>query len=514
MDKGCRVARAGEDTGCDHGRRYVRVAYPELEGVYVPFAHHNCVHNQLTAIHNRVCGAVPKPSQRGLRRLRRQAWRLLKFLPCVTPDDWYVLPQYYSGQKRAKYTRATDQVLQAGGTTRRDAGISMFVKMEKLSPSKENPDPRAIQFRDPRFCVDVARFLKPVEHHLYQMRGDGVEFPASRLIGKGLNQVQRAELLRKKMARFSNPIVMSLDCSRFDMHVAKELLQIEHLVYLQMCPDDWFAQLLEWQLRNFGRSAQGVEYVAEGRRMSGDMNTALGNCLLMVLMVSAWLRGRKYDMLDDGDDCLVILEADDEQWARETVGPTFLEFGHEIKIENVATSIHDVTWCQSSVIEFAAGKFKFVRDWRKVLSTSLVGTKFFTSGGGRRKLVNTIGLAELVLNLGVPVLQEFALALLRNADTNQQLDLSDTMSMYHRLGPELKLFNLRQLERLSPQEVTDEARISFSRAFGLSPAEQVAIERRLQCWTFSMEGGVQMPDEWDVPQWIRDAAYSPEAYPL
>jgi hypothetical protein len=48
------------------------------------------------------------------------------------------------------------------------------------------------------------------------------------------------------------------------------------------------AELLKWQLQNkgFARTIDGlIKYSVEGCRMSGDMNTALGNCTIMCALV-------------------------------------------------------------------------------------------------------------------------------------------------------------------------------------------------------------------------------------
>lgn len=284
-----------EDTGCDHTRRWVRIGDPGLN-TWTPFMHHDCQHNQVIALHNRVLGAVPLPTPEGLAALRKQAKAIGKLLPKVGPRGWYAMPNSYTGNKRAKYIQAVERVLD-GGLLRKDAGVKMFVKGEKLNPKKNNPDPRAIQFRDPKYCVALARYLKPLEHALYELKGDGVTLPASRVIGKGLSQYGRAELLHNKMQMFKRARVLSLDAARFDQHVDIELLKIEHSVYMMMCYHPEFKKLLQWQLVNHGRSSRGIKYVAKGKRMSGDLNTALGNCLLMVIMVSTFMKGKHYDIL-------------------------------------------------------------------------------------------------------------------------------------------------------------------------------------------------------------------------
>lgn len=508
----CKVATIPEDTGSDHGRRFIRLARPDVDGTYVPFAHHDCTHNQLIALRNRVLGEVPRPSEDGLKALRKQAWRLLRHLPRVSPDDYFVLPMSYTGAKRAKYWTATERVLENGGINQSDAKVKMFVKFEKLAPKKLNPDPRAIQFRDPKYCVEVARFLKPIEHYLYSMCGGGRDLPNSRVIGKGLSSGQRASLLKHKLDQFESPVILSLDASRFDQHVDAELLKLEHMIYKGMCPDAWFAELLSWQLHNKGISSTGFRYSAYGKRMSGDMNTALGNCVLMVLMVSTFMRGRKYDLLDDGDDCLLIVEEELLEWVLENVEPVFLTYGMEIKIEHIAREMAEVEWCQSHPIEYAPEQWKFVRDPYKVCSTSLSGTKYFTSEGARRKLVNTIGMAELALNLGVPVLQEYALALMRNAGTDEVLNLQESDGMYHRVKFELRALNIKHLCKLDPSPISAEARISFAAAFGMEVSRQLELEEFFKRWSFEISGGVEMPEEWDVARWVRDPAFSPEAY--
>lgn len=490
-----------EDEGVDHKRKYVSIARFQDEAIPTFVAHYDCVHNQEVALRNRVLGDVPPPTSSGLERLRKQVKKIKKLLPCVIPNDYGVMPAMYSGMKRRRYERAEEQVLESG-VTKSDAKVKMFVKFEKIEMAKINPDPRAIQFRSPKYCVELARYLKPCEHLLYNLTGDGRVLPSTRVIGKGLSSTERATLLVRKMQAFDDPRIVSIDASRFDQHVSLEMLELEHSIYLHMCPDPWFQTLLSWQLVNYGVSSKGIRYVARGRRMSGDMNTALGNCLLMVVMVSTFMRGRKYDILDDGDDCLVILESGDLPWLQKEIGPAFLEFGHEIKVENVAAIPEGVQWCQSRPVQYKPGKWKFVRNVWKVLGSSLIGSKYFTSTGARAKLVNTIGMAELVLNLGIPVLQEYALALMRNAATDEFIDFQEADPMYYRVHRELSRMNLKQLTRLDPAPITRVARESFWLAFGIEPSRQIQLEDRIRSWRFSLEGlseGPPMVDkEWGL----------------
>lgn len=508
-------------TGDPHRRRYVRLASIDHQRVFVPFVHENCPHNQYRALRNRVLAETPTPTAKGLSAIATVRAEMERLLPHVPADDWYVFPQYYSGMKRQKYERATDSVLSRGGAVASDAGVTLFVKCEKLSPEKNpDPDPRAIQFRNPRFCADIARFLKPMEHRLYEFCGDGKVFPPSRCIGKGLNSVERAKLLVGKAARFKNPRFIGLDISRFDMHQHLLLLLQEHAVYKHMNKDPHFARLLHMQLVNRGRS-EWYRYKVQGKRMSGDMNTALGNCILMLLYVAAFchveLKLDLWDILDDGDDAILIVEECEVERLLARVTSFFEELGQKVKVESVADNLDEVEWCQSHPIEVSRGCRKFVRNPFKVMSAALVGTSFRTSQRRRAALVHTIGQAELVLNMGVPVLQEYALALIRNARTEETVQLSEsdgaTSAVYHRVRRELKLFGLRSLKRLEPSPIQPCARESFTRAWGVSYDDQIVIERALQAWNFSLSGDRYVGQDRDPVTWVRDIS-QPELYPL
>jgi hypothetical protein len=249
--------------------------------------------------------------------------------------------------------------------------------------------------------------------------------------------------------------------------------------------------------------------------MSGDMNTALGNCLLMILMVSTFMAGRDYDLLDDGDDCLLIIEAEDLPWVESNISEAFLSFGHEIKVENVASKMEEVQWCQSRPVMYKPGHYKFVRDVDKVVSASLIGGKYVDSDKSRRKLINTIGMGELILNLGVPVLQSYAMSLMRNADT-PDIIVADEVDdgLYFRVHRELRRMNLKQLVRVDPQPITIQARLSFAAAFNMDISKQLSLEKFFDSWRFPITGCEFLPPELDVHTWLTSIIHSPEVAPI
>jgi len=231
----------------------------------------------------------------------------------------------------------------------------------------------------------------------------------------------------------------------------------------------------------------------------------------MLIMVGAFMWDLKhdYDMLDDGDDCLLIIEEADLPWVQANCFNAFREFGMTIKVESLATTPEQVEWCQSQPIHLGGDRWKFVRNWQKVLSCDLAGTKWLGAMHCRARLLQTIGLCELVLNQGVPVLQEYALALLRNAGDAKPLSPTAT-TLWHRVRHEIKALNLKQITKVNPAEITVEARVSFEEAFGVDVTMQLHMEEALRAWTFEIDGDRRESLHFDLQRWESRRMSRPE----
>lgn len=515
IDDGCAITRIPIPHDDEHKRLLVRVAIP-AEG-YQPTVHYDCTHNQVQGIRNRVIGVVPKPTSEGLRLMRKGAHGITRFLLPTSPDDIFALSKRHGGAKGARYAAAADDYL-SFGLDKSDSNIKMFIKPERFDPtSKENPDPRAIQFRGAKYCVALAQYLRPIEEQIYQFDAASDGVPRSRNVAKGLNCVARAALLYEKSKNFSNPYYITMDASRFDKHVSVAHLRMEHGVYLSSNPDKGFASLLAKQLINKCYTGSGVCYTTTGRRMSGDMNTAIGNIVIMISMIIAYcrhhLRLLKWDCIDDGDDFIIIIEKEDVSRFCADVSRIFLTFGMEMKVDPPVSGLHEVEFCQSKVIEFSPGGFKFIRDYRKVISHSTSGVRNWTNRTFRDKTINAVGICELVMNLGVPVLQEYALALIRNTSGSKDPMKYATSGMQAKITRELANLGIRDASRIKPKPVQQCARESFEIAYGLSVYEQILLENKFRSWTFSLEAPQLYGVEWDASDWTGSMSTS-EVYRL
>lgn len=445
--------------------------------------HSSCPCNELLGIRNRVLMEVPPTDPAVLQEAYSVARSMARWIGPKspwTPDRWVTR---YSGLKRRNYENAIID-LGADPFKRQDRNISAFVKLEKLLDATK--DPRIIQCRGPRFNLELGNFLKAIEDRLYNVQGTGRMkrwLPTGRLIAKGLNMTKRAKLIISKFDQTPRCVVYSLDCSRFDAHVSQEMLRVEHSVYNRVFRSKHLKRILKMQLVNNCYTTSGMHYVCPGGRMSGDMNTALGNCVLMVIMLAVIMKRlgftpSMWQMLDDGDDCLLFIQQTHEPMMV-GLAEQFLKFGHVIKLENRATTIQEITFCQSSIINTVVGP-KCVQNPVRTMSRALTGPRHWPDREFRKRYLGLVGWCELALSMGVPVVQSLAMLFIRSSGG----ELPRSPVYYDRQW----MAKREARHKVQPVEVTAEARCTFWEAFGITPDEQIALENQFDTSILDWDG--------------------------
>lgn len=460
---------------CHSSKRVLARSRPDVPGLWNTVTHADCMCNEYVAARNRVLGVVPNPTPRGMTFLRRSFKQLRRRLGHVEPLTDEEFLSCYSGKKRTRYENAIQSLIEHP-LHDGDRWVSGFVKAEKFNPeAKENPDPRMIQSRNARYNVVVGKYLKAMEKRLYSLRSP----KGTRLIAKGLSNVRRARLILKKWAGFTNPVVRMFDCSRWDKHLHEDILKEEHKTYQSMNSSAELAEKLSWQRNNKVRTSKGIVYKVRGKRMSGDMNTALGNCTDMVAMLGAaaeMANLTNWDATDDGDDCFVIVEQEDE-WKLDLYPAIFLEFGQELKVDGRATDPSEIVFCQSRIVEGPRGP-QMVRDWRKVLSQDCAGSHHWTDPNVARDMLTAVGTGNLAEAAGIPILQAYAIRVLEKSSGRMPKCAISEEEILQRYRREVKDWD----GPIKPLDVTLDARISFWRSFGVCPETQRDIESRIQLW--------------------------------
>lgn len=397
-------------------------------------------------------------------------------LPSAAPCTADEFVSMYDGDRRRKVYAAAAESLVSKPVSRDDARLSTFVKAEKINfTAKVDPAPRVIQPRGPRYNVEVGRYLKRLEKPIYKAIEGLYGEPT---VLKGYNAGESGRLLRAKWDQYDKPVAIGLDASRFDQHCSEAALKAEHSVYLKCFRGKdrkRLATLLSWQLRNrgIGRANDGlIKYTVNGCRMSGDMNTALGNCLLMSGMVWALLDelGVKGSLANNGDDCVVIMESRDLTRFQAAVELWFLRLGFTMKVEEPVYVFEQIEFCQTKPVWGPHG-WVMCRKGLVAMAKDSVSVLPLSDRGAAQRWAAAIGNCGMALAGGLPIFQEYYQALLSaagNAADWKHPALESGFArlasgMHHKYGP-----------------ISAATRISFWEAFGVLPSEQEWIETRLR----------------------------------
>lgn len=417
----------------------------------------------------------PKPASgafSALRRFRNSLRRSMPSLPPVWSAEQFVAS--YTGLKAKRYEAAMTS-LQNGGWRTHFSHLKTFIKGEFYNAGlKHNPCPRLIQPRSPEYNLALGCFIRPAEKLIYKA--------IDRVFGHHVvlkcdAPWKRGEIIARYWSEFQHPVFVGLDASRFDQHVSVDALEYEHSIYLDIFHNNpTLARLLKMQLHQVGyaRFKDGaLRYVVDGCRASGDMNTALGNVVLMCAMCHEYLAGlglSQYRFINDGDDCGIFLEASD-LWKLAGLEAHFLQYGFEMEVEEPAFIIEGIEFCQGKPIHVGGGQYMMVRNVLKALKQDrlFIDNKDWASVD---EIGHATGMCGLALYAGFPVLDAFYRSMLsssvRSEVVNRLLLEKDGWRYY------------ASSKRPFMSVDIDAARTSMYYAFNILPDRQMAYEENFR----------------------------------
>lgn len=404
---------------------------------------------------------------------------------------------HYSGQKRKLYERARVQYSRRGYKTS-DASVEAFLKWEKINSTPETKAwservCRVISPRKPVYRLLLGSYLLGLEKRVVEgvdrvlagYRPPGWN-PLPTIL-KGLDTFEMARVVKEKFDRFNSPVVVMTDATRWDQHVSKPQLRWEHRQYPKFFAHTkqrrFLQELLKAQLDNKckGKARGGeVEYKVEGTRMSGDINTSMGNCLLMVAnMVSVLdlMNIDNFELGNNGDDTFIIMESSDYNalFSSTTFTKLWRDVGFNMKLEGVAYILEQISFCQTRPV-YDGLKYRMVREIEPVLTKDCISLKPLANPKMRAAYLWNISAGGLALTHGIPVMQAFYESFKRGA-----LRYTSNVRMLNKYSNYFNedRFNYNYLvadNTASVSSVDSEARVSFALAFDVSPAQQRAIE--------------------------------------
>lgn len=396
-----------------------------------------------------------------------------KMLPKTAPLTRRQFVDTFQGRKKAIYERALLTLLQ-GRVAKELAKVKCFVKYEKTLAGNKPKIPRVVSPRTTEYNIEVGRYLRKIEKPLYRILGQLFGHPT---VIKGYNAAVSAKIIYEKWCMFKNPVAVGLDASRFDQHVSREALMFEHELYVRCFPQKkhgkQLARLLSWQLTNkcVGYCPDGkLKYQTDGGRMSGDMNTGLGNCILMCSMIWAyadWL-GIKLQLANNGDDCTVIFEREHLDLFMARIDEYFLTLGFTMTVEKPVYIFEQIEFCQTHPVFLGPepNDYVMVRVPQTALAKDTACLKNWTSSKTHRGWLHAVGTGGISMTGGIPIFQDFYQKYIDNGVLWKKIEQVQSWGV-RKLGENMHLCYKK------PTALTRE---SFYYAFGITPDEQICIE--------------------------------------
>lgn len=404
-------------------------------------------------------------------------------LPSTAPLHPHQFVETFTGRKRAMYERVLYTKWHEG-ICAMDAQITPFVKYEKVDLNlKADPVPRVVSPRKPKYNIALGRFLRPIEEEIFKAIGFAF---GGKTVMKGYDAFTQASIIREAWEEFTDPVAFGLDASRFDQHVSRDMLKWEHSVYLECfpCKSDKIelAMLLNMQLDNVCEASLPdgtLRYTTNGVRMSGDMNTSLGACLIMCGVVYAYQPGCRYRLINNGDDCVIITERSD-LCKFDNISTHFSKHGFTLVREEVVDVFEKIEFCQTQPILTSGGWF-MCRKPQALMSKDHVCLQYRSSKEFKVWL-RSIGSVRGVFT-GVPCHGRVYNAFYNHGAEGKTRKDDTTWSFKH----------LYQKTNKTTGVISDSTRYSYYLAFGILPEEQVAIEQAYDSIEWGESGGFDLP---------------------
>lgn len=404
-------------------------------------------------------------------RLGRFRGKLVSALSGTTPYTYDQFIDCYQGRRKTRYTQAKDDLLRNGAGDP-SSDVVAFGKVEKFNYTlKPQSAMRIISPRSYPYNLEVGAYIKALEHPLYRAVRD---IFGETTIFKGLNAEQQGSAIHRKWLKYDKPVAVGIDVERFDQSVSSDALKWEHSIYNGVFCSNTLRRLLTKQLCNRVKISSAewfITYVVEGSRMSGDMNTALGNCLIMCAIIYAFMEmgGIALSLANNGDDCSIIMDQSSLVEVTDKLPTFFRDFGFKIVMEEPVYEIEGIDFCQTHPV-FDGQKYIMVRDPRTAISKDCYSIKPLDNESVYTSWLSAVGQGGLSLTGGIPVWQEFYRSFVRASRGAKALVGEPTL--------ETGMFMLARDMHRKHAPVCAEARVSFYMAFDITPDEQIILEEK------------------------------------
>lgn len=334
--------------------------------------------------------------------------------------------------------------------------VKSFVKDEMYMDVKHS---RGIFARHDEFKTAVGPVFKCIEQALFS----GPK--TSKYFIKKIPSPDRPAFVMNRLFNKGSQ-TMATDYTAFESHfVAKLMEAVEFRLYRYMtqtlhCPD--FKRYFPYIKSLNSVSFKNFTALVMATRMSGEMNTSLGNSFVN-LMVYLYLHrnNTNVDCLVEGDDCLGVFDGECP------TSEDYEKLGLTVKIER-PTSINTASFCGqvfSSDLTTLTDPLKFIVKFNWSSSKYL-----FSSDKKLSELAKAKAMSALYSYPRCPIVTAFAKYVYRTSGEYWRIDSSASNWEKNRLKTLLRDF------KLPTEPVSEESRIIVRDLWGFTPAQQVKIE--------------------------------------
>lgn len=439
------------------------------------FYFNKCACNEYGALIGRhllepISGYNPEISSEILEKTRN------KFLHDLNNNNVYKLthPEVMKNTRKCIYSRYTQaykkiinrRLLPSEYSTLSEA----FVKYEKWDITKyqAGKSPRIIQHRSYEYLHQLKSYIVPISKLLKNSINYTYLQPINTIFMKYFKNHEQIDILHKSWSMFKRPCCLCLDMSAFDGHYTTALLESEHKTWLHFYKNSLtlyksLSYLLEKQLYNVGITKNGIKYNKKGSRLSGEFTTSDGNSTQNYFMLRSYMENISCTIHVNGDDSLIIMDQDDLSKLKDL--SYFNIFGMICEQDRIATVFEDINFCQCNPVEIN-GVYRFIKNPIRCISRNTICPSQYYKSLDR--YLAGVGLCELASNVGVPILQPWAIRMLNDSGFVKPLGKVDkTFALY------------TNLEVIEIKPISNKTRLSFQEAFGISINQQLLIENSI-----------------------------------
>lgn len=364
-------------------------------------------------------------------------------------EEWLAQTNYPEWRKVE--LRTTHQLYQGSCPRRLRRKVASFQKTEAYEGWNL---PRGINSRHDAFKCLAGPAFKSIENVVYKLHNFVKHVPVA----------QRPAYIARLMkdgARYFGTDYSAFEASHTpEVMEACELKLYRYMLSKYPVLAETICSTIKGVNHGYMRSC-GVGYKLNGRRMSGDMCTSLGNGFVNLMVFKFLMRGRDADILVEGDDGIAAVYDDGPLPSPEN----YADLGFSIKIEHVLDPRH-ASFCGVISEDNIA-----MKDPASVLSTFGWTHSCVQAGDGvAMELLRAKSLSLAHEHPSCPVLRALADAGLAHT--------RGSMARFERDGWHEEYPN--DETQIPKCETTMSARLFFERRFGVTVAQQLLCEQRLR----------------------------------